>query len=346
MIMTFYSVHEFLNAYSLLACTIALLWWYGQSSYSYWRKLNVKFLKPVPFFGNTAAYTLRQESIYETIDRIYKALLNEPFGGIYLMRDPVLIVKDPKLVSAILIEDFKNFHDRQDRITASFFNRNREVNPLDLHLVRAVGERWRILRQKMTPIFTSAQLKFMHDQIFYCVNLLIEKIEQQLDGIMSVDVATKQLVERLTVDVIGTCAFGIECNSLKSNDSFPRMCKELQKPRFSAVFLTILSFMGDRLVRVLNLRHMKKEVSDFFLNTVLGTIEYRRKNGFVRNDFLQLLMGLQNSHVDPKFAVQGNSQTTVLSNGMMISLYWFTGNQMPGGAKVLFFDASNNFFYI
>lgn len=313
------SVFDFINVYSLLACIIALLWWYSQSSYNYWSKLNVKFLKPVPFFGNTAAHALRRATLYETLDGIYKTFFDEPFGGIYQMRDPILMVKDPKMVSDVLIKDFKNFHDHYDRNTGSYFNRNREANPLWVHLLRTHGERWRSLRQRMTSIFTPLQLKLMYDQIFYCVNLLTEKIDSQMNGAASVDVAAIQLLERYTIDIVGTCIFGIECNALKSNDTFARMCREVPKPRFPAFVRIILSIMGERVGSLLNLRNMRKEVSDFFLNTILDTMKFRRQNGIVRNDALQLLMDLQNSHLDPKFAAPGDSPK-ILPNGKVILL--------------------------
>lgn len=307
--MTF-STFDFLNVFSLLACVVALLWYYGQCSYNFWRKLNVKYLKPTPFFGNIAAFVLQQKPLHETLDRLYKALQDEPFGGIYEMRNPTLLVKDPQLISTILVTDFKNFHDR---IRPFSLDRNRKLNPLFQHFFVAEGERWRILRQKMRPFFSPSKLRLMYEQISHCVSLMTEFIELQMDNTGCVDLNAKQVFERLTIDVIGTCAFGIDCNSLKSNDKLAQMCREIFKPNFAAIVRLLASSFGDRLITLLNLPNVKKEVSDFFLNLALDTVEYRRLNGVERNDLLQLLMSMQNSHEDPKFAVGDTS--SVLKNG-------------------------------
>ena len=42
------------------------------------------------------------------------------------------------------------------------------------------------------------------------------------------------------------------------------------------------------------MRIFTKEISDFFLNSVQETMDYRDKNNVKRNDFLQLLMQLKN----------------------------------------------------
>lgn len=288
------------NVYFLVASALALLWYYIHSTYSYWQKFNVTFLKPFPFFGNTAAYWLRQKTFNQTIDLLYKELLDEPYGGYFDICDPILMVKDPDLVSSILVADFSHF---QDHKSLTKLNNNRKVNPLNENLLYDAGERWRILRQKMRLFFSPAKLKQMYDQIFHCVKQLTENINAQMNENGSTDVAIKPLIERMAIDVIGSCAFGIDCHSLKSNDEFVKMCSEPFKPMRCLFFMRLAnSIFGKRLACLLNWRDNDKNRSDFYVNLVFDMIQHRRENNVVRNDLLQLMMNLQNSYIDPKCA--------------------------------------------
>lgn len=227
------------------------------------------------------------------------------------MHQPLLLIKDPQLITTILIKDFKYFYDRGIKF---YNNKNRELDPLGTHLFFTDGERWRVLRQKMSPVFTSGKLKHMLEQISNCIDLLTKYIDDQMDGNHEVDVRLKELLEKLTIDVIGSCAFGIDCNSLKSNEEFAKMGREAVRVRLMVFVRMMLSSISQRLTDLLKITLFKKEVTDFYLKLTLDTIEYRRRNGVHRNDFLQLLMELQNSHRDPKFAV-GDQDKKVLANG-------------------------------
>lgn len=312
-----FSIFDFLNIYSVLGCAFLLCWFYSRSAYNYWRKLKVKYLEPVPFLGHTAPTLFHLISFHEQYDKFYKALYDEPFGGIYEILQPQLIVKDPELVSAILTKDFKHFYDHGFEQMVS---KDKNVDPLNANLFFADGERWKVLRQQMSPVFTSGKLKLMHDQILNCVHLLTENIDNLMSGRGTTDVGLKMLFEKLTIDIIGSCAFGIDCNSLKSNEKFTEMGRETVKLRLMVTLRMIIAIFSTRLANWLKITIMRKEVNDFFLHLALDTMDYRRQRGVNRNDLLQLLMELQNSHVDPKFAV-GDKDKKILITGKLLCTY-------------------------
>lgn len=156
-------------------------------------------------------------------------------------------------------------------------------------------------------------------QVTHCVDLLVGRIDADLDRAKSVDLCAKELIDRLAIDVIGSCAFGVECDSLGSNDKFSQMCSKVFQPSWASGLRLVASIFGERAVAWLKLGNLKPEVNDFFVKLALDTIQYRRANGVVRNDMLQLLMSLQNSHVDEKFAVPNINKvlksTQVLQSG-------------------------------
>lgn len=97
--------------------------------------------------------------------------------GLYATRSPFLLLNDPELIKDILIRDFSKFANRG----LGVFER---TEPLSPHLLNLEVERWRPLRSRLSPIFTSGKLKEMFYLIIECsLNLemyldkLIEKNE-------------------------------------------------------------------------------------------------------------------------------------------------------------------------
>ncbi|KAK5644105.1 hypothetical protein RI129_007950 [Pyrocoelia pectoralis] len=106
-------------------------------------------------------------------------------------------------------------------------------------------------------------------------------------------------LECYTMDVIGSCAFGIDCNSF--TDPFSDFCKYSKKifqlsriKRLRALIINIFPYLG----KALRVKLMPRDVTKFFLNIVTHSVKHRRENGIVRNDFLQVLMELVDNNKD------------------------------------------------
>lgn len=69
-----------------------------------------------------------------------------------MLHKPFLIVNDPDLIRDVLAKEFASFHDR------GLFC-NEEIDPLSGHLFQLPGKKWRNLRVKLTPTFTSGKIK-------------------------------------------------------------------------------------------------------------------------------------------------------------------------------------------
>lgn len=106
----------------------------------------------------------------------------------------------------------------------------------------------------------------------------------------------KEVVSRFTTDVIGSCAFGIDCNSLKNPDSdFRRFGRKIFDSNFARRIRNIIFFAIPRNILIfLGVKQTDREIENFFMNVVKDTIEYREKNNVQRKDFLQLLIQLKN----------------------------------------------------
>ncbi|EEB11224.1 conserved hypothetical protein [Pediculus humanus corporis] len=162
------------------------------------------------------------------------------------------------------------------------------------NLFNLTGAKWRNLRVKLTPTFTSGKMKNMFPLMVECGNLLKNYMEDHIGQENSFEV--KEVLCRFTTDIISSCAFGIESNSLKNPDSeFRKYGKKFFTSDGSRKFLIVFFNFLPKLFNLLRFRIIQKDVSDFFLNAVQETIEYREKNKIKRNDFLQLLIQLINN---------------------------------------------------
>lgn len=104
----------------------------------------------------------------------------------------------------------------------------------------------------------------------------------------------KDLLSRFTTDVIGTVAFGLECNSLtNSKAKFHDIgLKLLNEPRYPMIFIMIM-FEFPQIIKPLHLKVIPDELLDYFTTIiVVETVEYRVKNNIQRNDFMDLLIKL------------------------------------------------------
>lgn len=124
-------------------------------------------------------------------------------GGLIILTNPTLMIVDLDLVKNILIKDFHNFPNRN-----GYYN---EVDdPLTAHLVNLEDDEWRSLRSKLTPTFTSGKLKMMFPTMVAIADNLNSTLEVEIAKTKTVEI--KEILSRFTIDVIGTIAFGLDCN--------------------------------------------------------------------------------------------------------------------------------------
>jgi cytochrome P450 family 6 len=142
-------------------CVLALLYEYFKLSFTYWKKRNVPYVAPTFPYGNIADALFLKKSFGRVYEELYKKLDGEKYGGVYAFTKPVFIFRDPDIVKNILVKDFTSFHDR------GLFN-DEDIDPLIGHLFFLSGNRWKNLRVKLTPTFTSGKMKMMFQTLVDC----------------------------------------------------------------------------------------------------------------------------------------------------------------------------------
>lgn len=155
------------------------------------------------------------------------------------------------------------------------------------------GEKWKRLREKLTPTFTSGKIKTMVPTIVEVAERLKISLTKTIE--INPEPEIKDILARFTTDIIGSCAFGIECNSLEDPEArFLEMgLKVFQQPRNSFI-KQIICVTYPNFGRKMGIKLVRDDVSEFFMKVVRDVVEYREKNNIKRNDFMDLLLQLKN----------------------------------------------------
>ena len=167
-----------------------------------------------------------------------------------------------------------------------------QTEPLSQHLFSLEPERWRPLRLRLSPIFTSSKLKDMFSLILDCSNILEKYIEKLVSERECIDV--REVAGVFTIDVIGSCAFGVDMNAMpKIQRKFREIGREFFGPSLKQLWKNTLREYFPNIYTLLGYVLPTDDTTIFFTKAVLDMIEHRRKNNIVRPDFINTLMDLQ-----------------------------------------------------
>jgi cytochrome P450 family 6 len=201
------------------------------------------------------------------------------------------VIRDPNIIKHVLVKDFNIFADRHSSTSKS--DTLGTQNLFTLH-----GESWKYLRVKLSPTFTSGRMKKMFPLVAVCARQLVDYVLDHSGEKEPVEV--KETTAKYATDVISSCAFGIESNSLKDPSAEFR---EFGRKIFNFTRYRTLEALGiffvPSLVSYINGSFFTKETTKFLRKVFWDTISYREKNRIAREDFLDLLIQLKNKgHID------------------------------------------------
>lgn len=273
---------------TFLCLVLVLLHHYLKLKFNYWARRGVPFVPPEIPFGNLRGVGTRianPELFQITYNYLKKSA--SPVGGIYFFTAPIALILDLELLKRVFVKDFANFQDRGLFV-------NEQDDPLSAHLFAIEGEKWRNLRTKLTPTFTSGKMKMMHGTILSVAERFKVHL-QKVTAEQSPEVELKELLAQFTTDVIGNTAFGIECDTMAHPESEFRRAGKLVvefTPLENMKQLLLMAF--PEACRKLRMRQFKPEVTRIIMKMLRETVRYREENKIKRNDFLSLLLQIKN----------------------------------------------------
>ncbi|VDI12059.1 Hypothetical predicted protein [Mytilus galloprovincialis] len=263
------------------------LWFYRQ------RRLQMETFKdmtipgPVPnfLFGNLLSFL--GQSLYLTF-RKWEKIYGKTYGY-FEGPTPVLVSSDVDLLYDIFVKQFKNFHAR--KVYPVQVDPDQDEN---VHMFFARGERWRRLRSIVNPAFSTSKMK----EIVPTINKRIDELLVIVDdnSKRKTDFDMYDLFQRLTLDTIADCGFGLKSESLtRKDDECLVNCRNVIRDTTKRPILFMLGFMFPTLhavwIAIYNvLRHVTFNPVFWLQDTMTTIIKERKIKQEQRVDLLQLML--------------------------------------------------------
>lgn len=264
-----------------------IIWIYRRQDY--FKKHGIPYVKSLPLLGSFSDSILGNVAIYDAMAALYNRpeVKDKPFFGIFLFHKPALVINDPELIKKILVKDFHHFANRYVRSDThdpiGYYNLFMVKNPL-----------WKNIRGKMSPFFSSGKLKTMYYLLDKISSETTQFINGKLDRNNRVELDQKELASLYSTDVIASCAYGVEANSLVNPDG------EFWKAGHSIFNMTFLRgiefisiFMLPTITKIFNFKFLSKSTSDFIQFIIPQVMNEREKMGNKRNDLIDTLIELK-----------------------------------------------------
>lgn len=276
-----------MDFYILLTCLLTILilfYYYLIKPFDYWTKQGVMSMpNPIPGVGHMWSVFRFRENMSSVCNKFYKDCSdNTKMVGMFFIRTPLLIIRDPELIKTVLIKDFQSFlnnalqlHDELDPFMAKnpFFARD---------------ESWKFYRTHMVSNMSQKKLKIL----FKIMHRVSSKFEIYLDKVnKGNDLELKEIISKFTAEMVANTAFGIESDSFSENPdprNFTSIVDTLLEPTLTSGLRQFLSLYLPNLSAKLGVSFMPKKMSKFLCDTVKTVVRHRIENGIVLEDFLQM----------------------------------------------------------
>ncbi|XP_063823146.1 cytochrome P450 6B6-like [Ostrinia nubilalis] len=257
-------------------------------------------------------------------EELYWKFPDEDVVGAFKATTPELIIRNLELIKNILVNDFSSFYSR------GFNTHKTVIEPLRKHLFSVDGDLWRLLRQRMTPAFTSGKLKAMFP-------LIVERAEKLQSRTLAAasqncPLNVRDLMSCFTTDFIGACGFGIDSDSLnEENSEFRKIGAQIFSTTTRDVIINILKELFPELFK--NLKVLSKIENDIM--DLVKQIQIKRNyQPSGRNDFIDLLLACQK-----KGAMEGESIEKLNPDGTPVQVSAELDDELFAAQVFVFFSA-------
>lgn len=274
------------------------------AQHDFFEKRGIPFIKPVPFFGTFAKAILGFEDLYHYYKKCWKQVGDVPFFGTFEFLEPVYVIKDADLAKQILIKDFDHFINH--RVTV-----DHDIDPVfGRNLFTIDGQRWRDMRNVLSPAFTGSKMRILFQVINQCAMASVEQVTKS--GKEEFEV--KDFFTRITNDVIATAAFGVETKSIQNTNEFYIKARQLSDFGIGETMKFYLYSTLPKLMRFTGMKIFPKYKTQFLEDLVRDQVKYREETNFTRPDMIHLLLqakhkGYIEAEEDDEKAINENSRT-------------------------------------
>ncbi|RVE45547.1 hypothetical protein evm_009812 [Chilo suppressalis] len=272
---------------SIVTTALFFVWYLSRRKFDYWKKQKVPHLKPSTIVGNYGDYIFLKKFLGTVTHEILQKFPKEPYVGAYYGTEPVLILQDPEMVKLVTTKEFYYFNGREISNYA-----HKEI--ITQNLFFDSGDKWKVERQNLTPLFSSSKMKNMFHLIEKCAIELEQLLDNDPNLLNKCDI--RDLMARYTMACICSCAFGVDVNTFsKEHESNPfvKMGKVIFEASTVRGCINIGRAIWPKIFYMLGFRNFPPTLNDFFEKFLAEVFAGRHYKATGRNDFVDLLLLLK-----------------------------------------------------
>lgn len=307
----------------LLSLLVSFLFVINKCLLNYWTRQGIPQGKPKFLFGDFKTAFLHKDSIADVVKNIYLSSKHHKIFGVYLSYRPILFINDPNSIRDIILKDSAFFPDRGLHVNGNF-------DPLSEQLFFQGGSKWRKLRTRLTPAFTSGKLKAMLPIVTKNGKILIDFITKRIEEGTD-QFEFRDLVARLNTNVITSVAFGIEVDTISDPKHIMRQIGvKVFEPNLLAGLRFFTSFFMPIFNQIFKFKLVNDEIESFFKTIIEDNVHFRETSNYQRSDLMQTLIQLKNDGFldHEKIGKDGDFEKITLSDVCGQSFGFYLGGKL------------------
>ncbi|KAB0797626.1 hypothetical protein PPYR_08619 [Photinus pyralis] len=263
---------------------VVLLYAYLTRNKNYWKNLGVPFDKPVPLFGSLLPLAKQAISVGDFFCKLYRST-DHPYYGLFILGQPSLLLRDPRLIQDMLIGDFECFQERMGGKCD-----HDQIGTNILFYMKASS--WKVMRGNLSPFFSSSKLSRMLELINSVGENLVSHIRKKTSvglAVNSLDASTMYVT-----DIVASCFFGFISDSLsKGVTEFLQISELWTKLTFMRVVQTSCFVFVPTLAKMFKIKLFDQTSEKYLQDVFLQVMGERKRSGQERRDLVDLLIKIE-----------------------------------------------------
>lgn len=271
------------NIYIIIATLLSTIVYYGViRNWNYFNDRKIAFKRGIPMIASNYKFFIGTEDFQTDFLNYYNQFPNNRFCGLYELHKPLFMIRDPKLIKQITVKDFDHFANHRGNIDI-------HADPLlGRSLFFLKNHEWREMRTTLSPAFTGSKMRMMFDIVVNVIEGSMQKIKEKIDRVGD-EMEIKQLMSRISTDIISAASFGLETDSIEDSDMYRHgkivtNFDGLQGMKFIG-FASIPNIM-----RAFGITLFTEEVRNYFRSAILGSMRHREESKIHKPDMINILI--------------------------------------------------------
>lgn len=274
----------------LVVGAISLAYYWLLKQKNFWKDQNIPYIEAPLLVGNFGKSFFLKEHVTTAFERIYHHpnARGKSFVGVNIFNKPAIVVLEPELVKRVLVRDFNYFANRH----SGFHESHDPVGGNNLFGLN--NPKWKAMRSKVTPVFTSGKLKQMFP-ILLSVGENLNQRTRQISKINSTDMDLRDLVGAYMLDSICLVSFATETRALlqdRPSEFLMMMAKSVTSSYWKKVSMNAFFFMPE-IGKYLRLTSFSRDFDKALTELFHDVYQDRLRSGAYRGDLIDALIAVK-----------------------------------------------------